>query len=120
MGYSHYVSSYGNAFTNLSSARVFGNRGDEWWGIAPPAHQKKKKAPTRALTVTNRAGFYKTTFMRPHAVGRGRPKGRGLSLIVNGDLQDLLVERRRILEAEVAKLMKEVSNLAQSRYNVVI
>jgi len=52
-------------------------------------------------------------------VGRGRPKGRGLSLIVNGDLQGLLVERRRILEAEVAKLMKEVSNLAQSRYNVV-
>jgi hypothetical protein len=39
---------------------------------------------------------------------------------VNGDLQGLLVERRRILEAEVAKLMKEVSNLAQSRYNVVI
>ena len=59
--------------------------------------------------------------MRPHAVGRGRPKGRGLSLIVNnGDLQGSLVERRRILEAEVAKLMKEVSNLAQSRYNVVI
>jgi hypothetical protein len=39
---------------------------------------------------------------------------------VNGDLQGLLVERRRILEAEAAKLMKEVSNLAQSRYNVVI
>ncbi|WP_291999487.1 DUF2175 domain-containing protein [Caldivirga sp.] len=39
---------------------------------------------------------------------------------VNGDLQQSLINRRKMLEAEAAKLMKELSTLAQSKYNVAI